>query len=175
MALPFLCAFLSVIVESTAHLGLKISRWNLFYSLSCQRLLELRQSYSIVQLKIPFKAHQSALPCWPRIATACPAKTPPRKGGVFVSLTLPVNRVKIIKKVAAIQPTGPVISSRKSLFPPKSSFLSSALKGSVSMVDHDLNNLKRGALLKVIGGLRLWEYRGMQNGKIIFQLRPYLF
>ena len=38
------------------------------------------------------------------------------------------------------------------------------------MVDHDLNNLKIGTLLKLIGGLRLWEYRGMQNGKIILHL-----
>ncbi len=54
--------------------------------------------------------------------------------------------------------------------PPKSLVVGSALKGSASMVDHDLNKPKIGTLLKLIGGLRVWEYRGMENGKVALRL-----
>jgi hypothetical protein len=38
------------------------------------------------------------------------------------------------------------------------------------MVDRDLNALKIGTLLKRKGGVRVWEYCGMQNGKVILRL-----
>ena len=38
------------------------------------------------------------------------------------------------------------------------------------MVRRDLNILKVGTLVKLRGGLRIWEYRGTKNGKIVLCL-----
>ena len=38
------------------------------------------------------------------------------------------------------------------------------------MVDRDLKILKIGTWVKLIGGLRIWEYRGTKNGKIVLRL-----
>ena len=38
------------------------------------------------------------------------------------------------------------------------------------MVHRDLNILKIGTWVKLIGGLRIWEYRGTKNGKIVLCL-----
>jgi hypothetical protein len=38
------------------------------------------------------------------------------------------------------------------------------------MVYRDLNILKIGTWVKLIGGLRIWEYRGTKNGKIVLCL-----
>ncbi len=96
-------------------------------------------------------------------------KRPLLARGVFFSLTLFLNFARRFKALV-IQPSGPGICSGKTLFPPKSLVVGSALKGSASMVDHDLNNLKLGTLVKLKGGLRVWEYRGMQNGKVPLRL-----
>jgi hypothetical protein len=48
--------------------------------------------------------------------------------------------------------------------------LGSALKRLASMVHRDLNILKIGTWVKLIGGLRIWEYRGTKNGKIVLCL-----
>jgi len=38
------------------------------------------------------------------------------------------------------------------------------------MVHCDLNTLKIGTLVKLKGGPRIWEYRGMENGKVVLSL-----
>ena len=38
------------------------------------------------------------------------------------------------------------------------------------MVDRNLNILKIGTLVKLRGGLRVWEYCGMQNCRIVLRL-----
>ena len=38
------------------------------------------------------------------------------------------------------------------------------------MVHRDLDTLKIGILVKLKGGLRVWEFRGMENGKVILSL-----
>lgn len=38
------------------------------------------------------------------------------------------------------------------------------------MVRRDLNTLKIGTWVKLKGGLRIWEYRGTENGKIVLCL-----
>jgi len=38
------------------------------------------------------------------------------------------------------------------------------------MVNRDISILEIGTWVKLIGGLRIWEYRGTKNGKIVLCL-----
>ena len=92
----------------------------------------------------------------------------PLRWGFFV-LTSFSNPAKIHDKALVIQPsgTGSVLQNH---------FLTEVfgswfcLKGAASMVHRDLNILKIGTWVKLIGGLRIWEYRGTKNGKIVLCL-----